>query len=70
MKTTRNKKTASNRKSGGQNSESIFKGGILKLVFRVIKLLFIFFIGSSIFFVVFVSRRKPAGNFPDDPAWF
>ncbi len=63
MKTTRNKKSSSNRKSGGQNSGGIFKGGILKLIFRVIKLLFIFFIGSSIFFVILYRVINPPITF-------
>lgn len=59
MKTTRNAKASTNRKSGAVNSKGFFIGGFFRLVSRVLKLLFILFVGSSIFFVVLFRFVNP-----------
>ena len=58
MKITRSK-TASNNKSGSTKSRGLFKGGIFRLMFRIFKLLFIFFIGSSILAVLIFRFVNP-----------
>ncbi len=63
MKTARNNNSSQNRKSGAQNSKGFFKGGIFRLIFRAIKLLFIFFVCGSIFFVVLYRFVNPPITF-------
>jgi monofunctional biosynthetic peptidoglycan transglycosylase len=63
MKTTRNTKTTAKRKSGVSNSKGFFSGGFFRLTFRILKLLFIFFVGSSIFFVVLFRFVNPPITF-------
>jgi monofunctional biosynthetic peptidoglycan transglycosylase len=59
MKTTRSKKPAPNKKSGNRKSASLHRGGILRLIFRVVKLVFIVFIGTSILAVLFFKFVNP-----------
>jgi monofunctional biosynthetic peptidoglycan transglycosylase len=58
MKTARSKST-SNNKSGNRNSKGIFKGGLFRLIFRVVKLLLIVFIVGSVFFVLLYRYVNP-----------
>lgn len=55
----RSNKPASNNKSASGKSKGFFKGGVWKLVFRVLKLVFIVFVGGSIFFVVLFRFVNP-----------
>jgi len=59
MKTARSTKPASNNKTANPNSRGIFNGGVFRLVFRVLKLLFIVFVVGSIFFVVLFRFVNP-----------
>jgi len=63
MKTARSNNSSQNRKSGARNSNGFFKGGVFRLIFRVIKLLFIFFVGCSIFFVILYRFVNPPITF-------
>ncbi|BAU55532.1 monofunctional biosynthetic peptidoglycan transglycosylase [Mucilaginibacter gotjawali] len=58
MKTSR-AKVAPNRKSGVSNSKGIFKGGIFRLIFRILKLVIIVFVVGSVFFVVLFRFVNP-----------
>jgi monofunctional biosynthetic peptidoglycan transglycosylase len=62
MKTFRNRKFVPTA-IGTRNNKSIYRSGWLKLVLRVLKLLFIFFIGGSIFFVVLYRFVNPPITF-------
>ena len=59
MKTTRTKKPASNNKSASGKSKGIFRNGWLKLVLRIVKLVFIVFILGSLFFVILFKFVNP-----------
>lgn len=59
MKTARNNKPVSNKKSASRRSKGIFKGGILKLVLRIVKLVFIVFVAGSLFFVLLFRFVNP-----------
>jgi monofunctional biosynthetic peptidoglycan transglycosylase len=63
MKTARAKNSATNRKPASQKSKSGFRGGWLKLIFRIIKLLFIVFVLGSIFFVLLYKFVNPPVTF-------
>jgi monofunctional biosynthetic peptidoglycan transglycosylase len=63
MKTIWDKKGAVNKKSGVRNSKGFFKGGIFRLIFRVIKLLFIVFVAGSLFFVILYRFVNPPVTF-------
>jgi monofunctional glycosyltransferase len=63
MKTFRDKKESANGKSDGQNSKGILRGGWLKLIFRILKLAFIIFVGGSIFFVILFRFVNPPVTF-------
>jgi monofunctional biosynthetic peptidoglycan transglycosylase len=62
LKTTRNNNSSKN-KSGVRNSKGIFKGGVFRLIFRVIKLVFIVFVVGSVFFVVLFRFVNPPVTF-------
>jgi monofunctional biosynthetic peptidoglycan transglycosylase len=57
------KNSNSNRKPASRKSGGIFRGGLFKLLFRIIKLVFIFFVGSSIFFVILYRFVNPPITF-------
>ncbi len=59
MKTARSKNTSANRKPSSGKSKGIFRSGWLKLVLRIVKLAFILFVGSSIFFVILYRFVNP-----------
>ena len=59
MKTARSTKPASNNKSASPHSRGVFNGGVFRLAFRVLKLLFIVFVAGSIFFVVLFRFVNP-----------
>lgn len=59
MKSASGKKTASGRNSAAKKSKGIFRSGWLKLLLRIIKFAFIFFIGGSIFFVILFRFVNP-----------
>ncbi|MCR8558171.1 monofunctional biosynthetic peptidoglycan transglycosylase [Mucilaginibacter sp. BJC16-A38] len=59
MKTTRSNKTASNNKSASGRSKGIFRSGWLKLILRIVKIIFIAFIGGSLFFVILFRFVNP-----------
>jgi monofunctional biosynthetic peptidoglycan transglycosylase len=59
MKTTRSKKPVSNNKSASGRSKGFFNGGLWRLIFRVIKLVFIVFVGGSLFFVILFRFVNP-----------
>jgi monofunctional biosynthetic peptidoglycan transglycosylase len=59
LKTTRNNNSSVNNRSGLRNSKGIFKGGVFRLIFRVIKLAFIVFVVGSVFFVVLFRFVNP-----------
>jgi len=63
MKTSRAKTSSANRKPASRKSNGIFKGGILKLIFRVVKLLFIVFVVGSVFFVLLYKFVNPPVTF-------
>src|ERR1700761_6563227 len=59
MKKASDKKAPAKRKSNLKNTKGIFKGGVFRLVFRIIKLAFIIFVGASIFFVLLFKFVNP-----------
>jgi monofunctional biosynthetic peptidoglycan transglycosylase len=63
MKTTRNKRQSTDRKSGNRTSSGFFGGGVLRLIIRILKLVFIFFIGSSILMVLIYRFVDPPVTF-------
>lgn len=63
MKTFRVKKTAPKRESGARNSKGIFKGGIFRLIFRVLKLVFIVFVAGSLILVLLFRFVNPPITF-------
>ncbi|MFI5137098.1 MAG: monofunctional biosynthetic peptidoglycan transglycosylase [Sphingobacteriales bacterium] len=63
MKTTPNKKQSADRKAGNLTSSGFFRGGVVRLILRVIKLVFIFFIGSSILMVLIYRFVNPPVTF-------
>ncbi len=58
MKITQGKTTASNNKQNN-NGSKFYKGGLLKLILRVLKLVVIVFVAGSIFFVVLFRFINP-----------
>jgi monofunctional biosynthetic peptidoglycan transglycosylase len=63
MKTTWNNKSAASKKNGVRNSNGFFKGGVFRLISRIIKLLFIFFVLGSLFFVILYRFVNPPITF-------
>ena len=59
MKTTRSKSPASNNRSAAGKKKGIFRNGWLKLVLRVVKLVFIVFVIGSLFFVILYRFVNP-----------
>lgn len=59
MKTTKGKAQTRSRTSKAPEKKGFFKGGIFKLIFRVIKLLFIVFVVGSIFMVILYRFVNP-----------
>jgi len=59
MKKVQTKKTSQNGKPSSGNSNGFLKSGLLKLILRVLKLLFIFFVGSSILAVILFRFVNP-----------
>lgn len=59
MKTTRGKAPVPNKKRAFSSQKGIFKGGIFRLIFRIVKLVFIVFVVSSIFFVLLFRFVNP-----------
>lgn len=59
MKIVRNNKPATNRKPVGKNSKSIFKGGLFRLILRIVKLVFVVFVGLSLFGVILFRFVNP-----------
>jgi monofunctional biosynthetic peptidoglycan transglycosylase len=59
MKTATRKKPAANSKPAPRKSNSIFRSGWLKLVLRIVKFAFIFFIASSILTVIIYRWVNP-----------
>ena len=59
MKKVQTKKTSQNGKPSSGNSNRFLKSGLLKLILRVLKLLFIFFVGSSILAVILFRFVNP-----------
>jgi monofunctional biosynthetic peptidoglycan transglycosylase len=57
------KSANTNRKPTSGKSKGIFSGGLLKLLFRIVKLAFIFFVGSSVFFVILYRFVNPPVTF-------
>ncbi len=54
-----NRSNTSNRKSESSNKKGIFKGGVFRLIFRIIKLAFIIFIIGSVFMVILYRFVNP-----------
>src|SRR3984885_7084365 len=63
MKTARSQNPSSSRKPSSGKSKGIFRGGLFKLLLRIVKLVFIFFVGSSIFFVILYRFVDPPITF-------
>jgi monofunctional biosynthetic peptidoglycan transglycosylase len=63
MKATRSKKPVQNNKTASRGKKGIFKGGFLKLVLRILKLVFIVFITSSILVVIIYRWVNPPITF-------
>jgi monofunctional biosynthetic peptidoglycan transglycosylase len=59
VKITQTKKQAANKKSGSSKSKGLFKGGIPRLIFRVVKLILIVFVAGSLFFVILFRFVNP-----------
>jgi monofunctional biosynthetic peptidoglycan transglycosylase len=59
MKEIRNKRQSQNRKSSSGKSRSMFKGGLIRLILRIFKLVFILFVGTSIFGVLLFRYVNP-----------
>jgi len=57
------KKTTANQKSSGGKSKGIFRSGWLKLVLRILKLAFIFFVVSSVLAVIIFRFINPPVTF-------
>src|SRR6202012_1899262 len=58
MKTTRGKSSASIKKSSGKRSK-IYRAGWLKLTLRILKIVVILFVASSVFFVLLFRFVNP-----------
>ncbi len=52
-----------NRKPASRRSKGIFRGGLLKLLLRIVKLAFVLFVGSSILFVILYRFVNPPITF-------
>ena len=59
MKNVRSSRTASNSKPGSQKSRGLFRGGLFKLILRILKLALILFIGLSVFWVILYRFVNP-----------
>ena len=59
MKTTRSKGPASNNRSAVGKKKGIFRNGWLKLVLRIVKLVFLVFVLGSLFFVILYRFVNP-----------
>jgi monofunctional biosynthetic peptidoglycan transglycosylase len=63
MATTGGKRLTNNRASGARKSKGIFRGGLLKLILRILKLVFIVFVIGSIFGVILYRWVNPPVTF-------
>jgi monofunctional biosynthetic peptidoglycan transglycosylase len=63
MKTAKGKTNNANRKPASGKSKGVFRSGWLKLLLRIVKLAFIFFVASSIFFVILYRFVDPPITF-------
>ena len=59
MKTFRRDKTPPNKSSWNGNKRGVFSGGLFRLIFRVLKLVFIVFVAGSLFFVILFRFVNP-----------
>ena len=59
MKNVRSSRTASSPKPGSQKSRGLFRGGLLKLILRILKLALILFVGLSVFWVILYRFVNP-----------
>ena len=59
MKVTRNSNQGTKGKSGNRNKSKLHQGGLLRLIFRIFKLIFIVFFAGSIFFVILYRFVNP-----------
>src|ERR1700744_3733038 len=63
MKTRSGSKASSSSKSSSKKSKGIFRSGWVKLLLRILKIAFILFVGSSIFFVILYRFVNPPITF-------
>ncbi|HVW94654.1 MAG TPA: monofunctional biosynthetic peptidoglycan transglycosylase [Mucilaginibacter sp.] len=59
MKARRGGKTVSAKKKKGRNTKGIFRNAWLKLTLRIVKILFMVFVGGSLFFVILFRFVNP-----------
>src|ERR1700759_5348630 len=59
MKNVQSSRTTTAQKPGSQKSGILFRGGILKLILRILKLALILFIGLSVFWVILYRFVNP-----------